>query len=134
MRDFLGWTVLLGFGAFCLYMLVAMIRSDINKRKHLARLADNGFTFDHVLAESITSVVFDDTKRRVAFVDGDGISEYAYSDISTWRWEWIEKNGMRIRHCMIIEVLDKKRPLYKLMLSKGTAELWYAKIGAIVRP
>jgi len=34
---------------------------------------------------------------------------------------------------MIIEVLDKKHPLYKLILSKGTAELWYAKIGAIVR-
>jgi hypothetical protein len=99
---------------------------------NVKKLQQSGFALNHFLKGDIR-VAFDDSKRRAAFVYSSGIVEYDYSDFRTWNWHWVEKNGVRTQNAIHITLNDKNRPLIKVgNLSTKTAELWMAKLGAII--
>ena len=54
------------------------------------------------------------------------------NDIITYRWHWVESNGMKLDNYIHFQLRDKNRPIIKILLFNANyAEYWMAKLDAI---
>lgn len=70
-------------------------------------------------------VIFDDKKKRVAFVAADGIANYDYKDIKKWQWNWKEVEGEKTDNAIHFTVQNKDIPLIRVSVKNAeNAEEW----------
>lgn len=107
-----------------------IVEQSTNREKFVAKLLKSGFSIDFLLNGSIL-VVFDDTRKRVAFIARDGVFQFGYGSVSKWNWVWVERDGRRINNHIQFYLRDKKMPLIQTEVSEHDAQLWHAKLEAI---
>jgi hypothetical protein len=117
--------------ALILWVLWAMLQHDLAQRRALAGLVAGGFKVDHQV-NSTKTVVFDDTLREMAIIVGPTLHRYAYSQIDTWNHQYVARNGTPIRNKLVITVLDTRHPRHEIDVSAKEAQLWIAKMRAIL--
>ena len=118
-------------GALALGIIWAFVQHDLAQRRILAELLAGGFRIDHRV-RSTTVVVFDDTLREMAIIDGATLHRYSYGQIDGWTYEYLDRNGRQIRNKLVITVLDTKHPRHEIDVSATEAKLWLAKMRAIL--
>lgn len=133
MELFLWIVIPVGVVAF----LVAGFRQSSRRKAQMeGRILDlgrKGFRATHVLSRGGVSVLFDDTRREVAFVTWDSTHRFGYGDIRTRTWHWLDKNGTKINNRISIAIASPQTPLFDVhMFGAQDAEQWMAKINAIL--
>jgi hypothetical protein len=128
-----GWSFVVygGGGALVLWIIWAFIKHDLEQRRVLGELLAGGFKVDHQV-RSTTVVVFDDSLREMAIIDGPILHRYSYGQIDGWTYEYLDRNGRQTRNKFVITVLDAKHPRHEIDVSATEAKLWLAKMRAIL--
>jgi hypothetical protein len=120
-----------GVAALVLWIIWKFVQHDLAQRRLLAGLVAGGFRVDHRV-RSTTVVVFDDTLREMAIIDGQMLYRYSYAQIDGWNYEYLDRNGRQIRNKLVITVLDTQHPRHEIDVSANEAKLWLAKMRAIL--
>ncbi|HGO6128503.1 TPA: hypothetical protein ACK3RK_007088 [Burkholderia cepacia] len=101
--------------------------------RRIQELGREGFRVSHALTRGGVSVLFDDSRRKVAFVRWDSTHTFGYADVRTRTWHWLDKNGTKINNRISIAIANPQTPLFDVhMLGARDAEQWMAKIDAIL--
>lgn len=124
-------------GVFSFYALPIIWRllfsGAKNQQAQLDQLVASGFRIDHTLNGNLV-VLFDDTKREIAFVYTDLVIRCSYDNIISHKWSWVDGNGVRFSNSLNFTLDNVEYPLIKVgNLSEKMAEFWYAKINAILK-
>lgn len=100
--------------------------------ENLVALKAEGFNVDHLM-KGKPKLAFDEAAKQVAIIGYDGVIKYSYSDLRSWQWHWVDKNGYKTKNEIHFALNDKDRPLLKVWgLSKEDAEQWMAKLDLIL--
>lgn len=101
--------------------------------RRIQELGHEGFRASHALSRGGVSVLFDDSRRELAFVRWDSTHTFSYADVRTRTWHWLDKNGTKINNRISIAIANPETPLFDVqMLGARDAEQWMAKIDAIL--
>ncbi len=108
----------LGWAAALFYRVIDSRRKA---RAQVAELQRAGFSVDHAFRGNIF-VLFDHTKRKIAFVFRDHSHVHSYSDIQDVTRYWMSLPGLRFRNTMVFSLHGKK--IRCRNLSARQAEYW----------
>ncbi len=124
--------VLLLFLFIFIALFVPRYNDYFNLNKQMVKLRENGFLADYIIESNKVNIVFNDAFHEIAFVFPNKIKFYSYNDIITYRWHWVESNGMKLDNYIHFQLRDKNRPIIKILLFNANyAEYWMAKLDAI---
>lgn len=93
-------------------------------------MKESGFNCSSYIYGSNPFVAFDHDNKIMAIVSKDArISQHSAGDIIDYRWEWKERNAVKLDNTVIITLKDIKKPIQKIHLcSAGSAETRMGKI------
>ncbi|NIF40069.1 hypothetical protein F3J14_03970 [Burkholderia sp. Tr-862] len=122
--------------AIVAFLVAGFRQSSRRKAQTDHRILDlgrKGFRASHALTRGGVSVLFDDSRREVAFVRWDSTHTFSYGDVRTRTWNWLDKNGTKINNRISIAIANPQTPLFDVhMFGAQDAEQWMAKIDAIL--
>lgn len=110
--------VALAWAAASLY---SVIDSRKKARTRVAELQRAGFSIDYVFKGNIY-VLFDQTRKKIAFVFRDKSHVHDYADIRGVTRYWVGFPGLKLKNTMVFALPDKK--IRCRNLSSREAEYW----------
>lgn len=114
--------------------VAALAYSVVHSRKkawaHAEELQRAGFSIDHVLKGNIY-VLFDQARKKIAFVFSDKSSVHNYSDVQHVTRYWLGFSVIKLRNSMVF-TLDGKR-IRCGNLSARQAEYWQSRVVELIR-
>lgn len=129
--DWMAYLVVYGGGAVVLLFIWAYIQYIRAQQRNLKDVFASGFKANHRLGgEKI--VMFDDSLREMVIIEGAKLYRYGYAMIDTWSHECDVRNNRRIHNRLVITVLDTENPRHEIRVSANEAQLWLAKMRAIL--
>lgn len=136
MVDFFGCVALI------IYLISLFIKATKELKNKCNQLKNAGFKIDHELNGSYAmkyhdyahKIVFDDTAREIAFMSlSEETVKFSYDEITHFEWHWVERGAKKLSNELHFIVRNKFKPLIKVGgLTKKEAELWRAKLSAII--
>lgn len=118
-----GILSLLAF-AWAAVALYSVIDSRRKARTQVARLQRDGFNVDYVFKGNIY-VLFDQTRKKIAFVFRDKSHIHDYADIEGVTRYWLGLPGLKLRNTMVFALPGKK--IRCRNLSNRQAEYWHRR-------
>ena len=117
---------------FIIIIAIPFIIRDMRRDgEELSFLKETGFNCSSYIYASDPFVGFDHDKKIMAIVKKDkSISLYTAKDIMDYRWDWLERNGLRLNNTITITLKDIKNPILKINLRNNSsgAEVLMGKI------
>lgn len=99
----------------------------------------SGFKCDYLLVGTPTTLMFDTTDDRVAFVSPDSIVEYPFTYILDWSRTRNPEAGVAADYCITLRLDDETRPVLITTPGWGTtigtaaqADLWAEKLASLL--
>ncbi len=114
--------------------VAALVHSVVHSRKKARALAEElqraGFKIDHVLKGNVY-VLFDQTRKKIAFVFSNKSSVYNYSDVRDVTRYWLGFRGIKLKNTMVFSLHGKKIRCGNL--SARQAEYWQSRAVELIR-
>ena len=117
----------LGWASWLFYSMV--IGSRRRARAQIKELHLAGFNVDYVLKGNIY-VLFDNTKKKIAFVFSDKSSVYDYGDIKSISRYWLTFPRLKLKNTMVFVLHGKKIRCGNL--STRQAEYWHPRLVELI--
>jgi len=134
--DLFLFLLLLGVVIFVIWAVKARAKNKKAEsliKDKLEELKSSGFNIDYILDEGYPNVVFDDTEKKVVFLNACDMVSYNYSDIKGWSHHWVDKDAKKTYNRLVFKLQDKETPMITVQgLSAGLSEHWMAKLDAIL--
>jgi hypothetical protein len=121
--------IFLAWGWFLWFTYTVVIGSRRAGRAQVKKLQQAGFSIDYMLKGNIY-VLFDHTKRKIAFVFRDASFVYDYADIKSLTRNWVNLAGLKLKNGIVFALQDKKFRCGNL--SHRQAEYWHPKLAALI--
>lgn len=126
-----GFFIFIFFFIFAILFIIGKVGKVKKNNEELLFLKASGFNCNSYIFLSSPFVAFDHDKKIMAIVKKDkSISLYTAEDIIDHRWEWVERNGLKLNNTITITLKDMKNPIQKIFLynNEDSAQTLMGKI------